>query len=90
MWKGTPPPVEAFEQVAKLITPEPPAWLNEHLRRWLPTSAYAFETLQPSRAEMKTMLARVEEAASLLVRALGSTPIVEFLDLGAGCRPTGR
>jgi hypothetical protein len=83
LWKGTPAPVEAFEQVAKLITPEPPAWLNEYLRRRLPTSAYAFEALQPSRAEMKTILAKVGEAVSLLVRALSSAPTVEFLDLGA-------
>ena len=82
VWKGRPPSSEAFEQVAKLTTPEPPAWLGEHLSRWLPMFAYAAETLQPSRAEMKTMLARVEEAASLLVRALSSTPIVNFLDLG--------
>ena len=47
VWKGTPPPVEAFEQVAKLITPEPPTWLREHLMRWLPMFAYAAETLQP-------------------------------------------
>jgi ParB-like nuclease domain len=83
VWKGKFPPVEAFEAIAQLITPKPPIWLKEHLHRWLPLSAYAVEALQPSRAEMRANLTKVGEAASLLIKALGSTAIVEFLDLGA-------
>ena len=44
---------------------------------------YAAEILQPSRAEMRAILTKVAEAASVLVTALGSSAIVEFLDLGA-------
>jgi hypothetical protein len=83
VWKGRPPSVEAFEQVAKLIQPEPPTWLKEHLHRWLPMAAYAVETLRPPRAEMRASLVTVEKAASLLIKALSSTATVEFLDLGA-------
>jgi hypothetical protein len=63
--------------------PKPPIWLKEHLRRWLPMHPYAAEILQPSRAEMRAILTKVVEAASLLVTALDSSAIVEFLDLGA-------
>jgi hypothetical protein len=85
VWKGKSPPVEAFEPIAKLIAPVPPKWLKEHLRRWLSSVmlGYAVETFQPSRAEMRAILAEVGDAASLLVRALASTAIVEFLSLGA-------
>jgi hypothetical protein len=81
--EGGPPPVEAFEPVAQLITPKPPIWLKEHLRRWLPMHPYAAEILQPSRAEMRTILTKVAEAASVLKKALDSSAIVEFLNLGA-------
>jgi hypothetical protein len=60
--EGGPPPVEAFEPVAQLITPKPPTWLKEHLRRWLPMYPYAVEILQPSRAEMRAILTKVAEA----------------------------
>jgi hypothetical protein len=83
VWKGKSPPIEAFESVARLITPNPPEWLIEHLRRWLPLFAVAAEKLQPSRAEVRTRLTEVEAAASLLIGALGNTAIVEFLDRGA-------
>lgn len=83
VWKGKSHPAEAFEPVAQLITPKPPIWLNEHLRRWLPMHPYAAEILQPSRAEMREILTKVAEAASVLIKALGSSAIVEFLDLGA-------
>jgi hypothetical protein len=83
VWKGKSPPLEAFEPVAKLITPNPPPWLKEHLRRWLPLFAHAAEKLQPSRAEMRASLCKIEEAASLLTGALGNTAIVDFLDHGA-------
>ena len=83
VWKGKSPPTEAFERVGQLITPKPPIWLKEHLRRWLPMHAYAVEILQPSRAETRAILAKVAEAASVLVTALDSSAIVEFLDLGA-------
>jgi hypothetical protein len=73
----------AFEQVAQLITPQPPVWLKEHLRRWLPMHAYAVDVWQPSRAEMRANLNKVGEAASVLIKALRSSAIVEFLDLGA-------
>jgi hypothetical protein len=82
-WKGKGPPVEAFEPIAQLITPTPPPWLKEHLRRWLPMHAYAEAVLQPSRAEMRAILTKVVEAASLLVRALGSSTVVEFLNCDA-------
>ena len=45
--------------------------------------AYAVEILQPSRAEMRANLTKVVEAASVLIMALDSSAIVEFLDLGA-------
>jgi hypothetical protein len=45
--------------------------------------AYAVEILQPSRAEMRAILTKVAEAASVLIMALDSSAIVEFLDLGA-------
>jgi hypothetical protein len=75
--------VEAFESVAQLIKPNPPVWLIGHLRRWLPLFAVAAEKLQPSRAETRAILTKVEEAASLLTGALGDTAIVDFLDHGA-------
>ena len=81
--RGRPPPVEAFEPVAQLIMPKPPIWLKEHLRRWLPMYPYAAEILQPSRAEMRAILTKVAEAASVLIKALRNSAIVEFLDLGA-------
>jgi hypothetical protein len=65
-----------------LITQKPPIWLKEHLRRWLPVYPYAAEILQPSRAEMRAILTKVAEAASVLKKALRSSAI-EFLDLGA-------
>jgi hypothetical protein len=83
VWKGKSPPIEAFESVARLIVPNPPGWLIEHLRRWLPLFAVAAEKLQPSRAEMRANLTKVEEAASFLSGALRSSPIVDFLDLAA-------
>jgi hypothetical protein len=83
VWKGESPPIEAFESVARLITPNPPAWLIEHLCRWLPLFAVAAEKLQPSRADMRARLGEIEEAATLLTEALGNTAIVEFLDHGA-------
>jgi hypothetical protein len=83
VWRGEFPLVDAFEPVAKLITPKPPIWLKEHLHRWLPLHAYGAEALQPTRAEMREKLTKVGEAASLLIKALGSTAIVEFLDLEA-------
>jgi hypothetical protein len=63
--------------------PKPPIWLKEHLRRWLPMYPYAAEILQPSRAEMRAILTKVAEAASVLIKALSNSAIVEFLDLGA-------
>ncbi len=45
--------------------------------------AYGVEILQPSRAEMRANLPKVVEAASVLIMALDSSAIVEFLDLGA-------
>jgi len=74
---------EALASVARLIKPNPPVWLIEHLRRWLPLFAIASEKLQPSRTEMRASLAKVKEAASLLTEALGNTAIVGFLDHGA-------
>jgi hypothetical protein len=50
---------------------------------------YAAEILQPSRAETRAILTKVAEAASLLVTALDSSAIVEFLGLGAD-RPLAR
>ena len=45
--------------------------------------AYGVEILQPSRAETRAILTKVAEAASVLIMALDSSAIVEFLDLGA-------
>jgi hypothetical protein len=83
VWKGKSPPVEAFESIAHLITPNPPVWLIEHLRRWLPLFTCAEEKLRPSRAEMRARLAEIQEAASLLTKALGNMWVVGFLDHSA-------
>ena len=84
MWKGKPPPVEAFEASratdhaeAANMAERTPAPVASHVCRTLQRA------LQPSRAEMRANLTKVGEAASLLIKALGSSAIVEFLDLGA-------
>jgi hypothetical protein len=83
LWRGRSPPIEMFASVAQLIKPNPPLWLIEHLHRWLPLFAVAEEKLRPSRADMRAILIEVEQAASLLTRALGNTATVDFLDSGA-------
>ena len=66
VWKGSGPPIKAFEPVARLVAPEPPQWLKEHFSQWFPLilSASAIETLQPSRVEIRTILRKVEGAPS--------------------------
>ncbi|MDE3174653.1 MAG: hypothetical protein KGM15_00905 [Pseudomonadota bacterium] len=83
-WKGKGSSAEAFEPLAKLITTDPPPWLKGLLHSWSGSvmSAYAVESLQPTRAEMRAMLAAIADAAPRLVSALSSAAVVEFLDLG--------
>ena len=71
-----------FEPIAKLLTPDPPAWLAEHLCRWAPSLRLdrAVQSHQPSRAEMLTILAKVKSSAELLLRAVGTSAVREFLE----------
>ena len=41
VWRGR---AEALASVVRLIQPNPPVWLIEHLRRWLPLFAIASES----------------------------------------------
>lgn len=71
-----------YEAVARLITPEPPRWLLEHLGRWsssvwLQSAVMAF---QPSRVQMRERLRSVETAVATLRKALGDRPSHGFLD----------
>lgn len=72
----------AFAPIAKLIAPDPPEWLAEHLQRWSPTIflSRAVEMRQSTRAEMRQMLAQISSAAGLLQRALSEGSVREFLD----------
>ncbi len=84
-----PPPrsVEEFEPIAKLLTPNPPAWLNEYLHflYWSVWRNWVLEREQPSRAELMRTLAEVNKAAAVLLRHLGSRPVVlEFLGIASG------
>ena len=85
----SPPPrsVEEFEPIAKLLTPNPPAWLNEYLHflYWSVWRNWVLEREQPSRAELMRTLAEVNKAAAVLLRHLGSRPVVlEFLGVASG------
>jgi hypothetical protein len=76
--------IEAFEPIAALIAPNPPDWLAEYFRQWAPTIylSDAVELRQPTRTEMRKILAEVSEAAGLLQRALAEPSVCEFLDAG--------
>ena len=81
--------IESFHEIARLIAgDDAPAWLGEHLRRWSPSLFLDRQVAakQPTRSEMKAILAHVEAAASLLGRALSSMPVREFLE-GAPLKP---
>jgi hypothetical protein len=73
-----------FEPIAKLISPNPPEWLVEHLEGSLPSISMscAVEMRQPTRAEMLELVISIREAAALLIRALGEPSVCEFLDAG--------
>jgi hypothetical protein len=75
--------IEDFETVARLIATDRMApWLPEHLRSWAPSlflDRWVAEK-QPTRRQMRLILQRVEDAATLLGRALGSAPVREFLE----------
>jgi hypothetical protein len=77
-------PIDEFKAVARLITPDPPDWLAEHLMSWAPTIflSKAAELRQPTRAEMVEILTKVRDAAALLQRALAQPSVCEFLDAG--------
>jgi hypothetical protein len=71
-----------FEPVAELLTPKPPAWLAEQLYRWAPSVRLdqAVQMHQPSRADMRTNLAKINSAAELLSRELAKPAVREFLE----------
>ena len=71
-----------FESIAELIAPDPPAWLAEHLCRWAPSVQLdqAVQKHQPSRGAMRTNLAEVKNATEVLLRALGTPAVREFLE----------
>ncbi len=87
----SPPPrsVEEFEPIAKILMDNPSSWLAEHLRGWSTSVLinYAVETRQPTRIEMRAMLSKIADGASLLIRGLGYMALVEFLDAGAAKAP---
>ena len=73
-----------FEEVGRLITSEPPAWLASHLIRWSSSVLFgrAMEDHQPTRVEMRKILAEVGDAAGIVQRALGANVVREMLDAG--------
>jgi hypothetical protein len=75
--------IEAYINAASLIDADGSApWLPEHLRSWAPSlflDRWVAEK-QPTRRQMRLILQRVEDAATLLGRALGSAPVREFLE----------
>ena len=72
-----------YEPVARLIAPEPPPWLAEHLVLWSSTVWLQAQVMkfQPSRAKMREHLRLAENAVMTLRRALGAPPVREFLDV---------
>lgn len=71
-----------FEPVARsIIGDDPPAWLIEHLHRWVSTISVDRMThvQQPSRAAMHERLERIGTAAQLLARELAELSVREFL-----------
>jgi hypothetical protein len=75
--------INDFVRVAGLIGADSaPPWLPEHLRKWTGTLILDrwVEIKQPTRAEMRSILQHVQSAAQLLIRALGSAPVREFLE----------
>jgi hypothetical protein len=71
-----------FESIAELIAADPPAWLAEQLCRWAASVLLdqAVQKHQPSRGDMRTSLVEVKNAAKVLLRALGTPAVCEFLE----------
>ena len=75
--------IDDFVHVARLIGGDRmPAWLPEQLRKWTGSIFLDrwVEMKQPTRAEMRLILRRVQNAAELAARALGSATAREFLE----------
>ncbi len=71
-----------YMDVARLITPQPPAWLGQVLLKssapiWLHARVL---DLQPSRARVRMYLKWLESTVAPLARALGEPPVRNFLD----------
>ena len=80
--------IKDFVAIAQLIAgADAPPWLSEHLRRWIGSLFVnrGVEQRQPTRAEMRKILAGIETAATTLSNALASPPVLEFL----GTQPLG-
>ncbi len=75
--------INHYIEMAGLIAgTDGPPWLPEHLRRWFGSLFVdrGVEQSQPTRAEMRKALGRIEAAALLLDRTLLSAPVLEFLE----------
>jgi hypothetical protein len=75
--------IEDFVCIAQSIGGDSaPAWLPEQLRKWTGSIFLDrwVEVKQPARAEMRSILRNVGGSAGLLLRALGSPPVREFLE----------
>ena len=77
-------PASNFAEVARIITGDdnPPLWLVKHFKRWAPSLAIdrCIAVRQPTRSEMKKNLKVVQDAASIIIRALNDGPTREILD----------
>jgi hypothetical protein len=73
-----------FTEIGRLIAADDaPPWLAQHLRSWVGSlflDRYV-QKIQPTKAQMRKTLKRVEDAASLLTGELASVPVREFLEL---------
>ena len=64
---------EDFQPIAQLVTPNPPEWFSEYLHHFY-WSVWRISVLgdeQPSRAELLRTLAKLKNAAEVLMNALG-------------------
>lgn len=84
--EGAPPrsSLVKFQVLSRLIAPQGPEWLPQHLERWSSTIFlnFAVEQRQPTRAAMKRILERCAESAKILQSALAAASVREFLDGG--------
>ncbi len=75
--------LDCFITVARIVWGgDAPTWLAEQLWRWCREVCHVrdVDNLRPTRAKMKSTLLEVEEALSLVMEALESPWVREFLD----------